>query len=64
MGNKNYKSSNKAKIVKNGLFKERRYKPNQLFARLKQKKRRISKLIQQFLENLKKLEVQAKKSIR
>ena len=36
MGNKNYKSSNKAKIV-NGLFKERRYKPNQLFARLKQK---------------------------
>ena len=39
MGNKNYKSSNKAKIV-NGLFKERRYKPNQLFARLKQKKRK------------------------
>ena len=47
MGNKNYKSSNKAKIVKNGLFKERRYKPNQLFARLKQKSEK------QFLENCK-----------
>ena len=36
MGNKNYKSSNKAKIVK-WSFQKRRYKPNQLFARLKQK---------------------------
>ena len=58
MGNKNYKSSNKAKIVKNGLFKERRYKPNQLFARLKQKKAKA------IFRELKKLEVQAKKSIR
>ena len=39
--------------------KERRYKPNQLFARLKQKSEK------QFLDReLNKLEVQAKKSIR
>ena len=63
MGNKNYKSSNKAKIVKM-VFSKEKIITNQLFARLKQKKRRIRKLIQQFLENLKKLEVQAKKSIR
>ena len=35
MGNKNYKSSNKAKIVK-GLFKKEKIITNQLFARLKQ----------------------------
>ena len=57
MGNK------KLQIVKQGenskwSFQKEKIITNQLFARLKQKKRKI------FLENLKKLEVQAKKSIR
>ena len=59
MGNKNYKSSNKAKIV-NKVFSKEKIITNQLFARLKQK------LAKSFLldRELKELEVQAKKSIR
>ena len=58
MGNKNYKSSNKAKIV-NGLFKR---EDTNLINYL----RDSSKIAKSFLldRELKKLEVQAKKSIR
>ena len=58
MGNKNYKSSNKAKIV-NGLFKR---EDTNLINYL----RDSSKIAKSFLldRELNKLEVQAKKSIR
>ena len=46
MGNKNYRSSNKAKIV-NMVFSKEKIITNQLFARLKQKSEK------QFLENCK-----------
>ena len=59
MGNKYYKSSNKAKIVKQGLFK--REDNNQSIICETQAKESEK----QFLDReLKKLEVQAKKSIR
>ena len=58
MGNKNYKSSNKAKIV-NGLFKR---EDTNLINYLRDSSKKSEK---QFLDReLNKLEVQAKKSIR